>query len=63
MTRDELILYCREILIITQNKRIQKMFHARPENMDIVIEKISRKDINSFCSRMVERLGRFTKEK
>lgn len=59
MKRDELILYCKEILIATQSKRLQKLFYQRKENQDIVIEKITRDDINSFCNSMVKRLEKY----
>lgn len=59
MKRDELIQNCKEILIATQSKRLQKLFYQRKENQDIVIEKITRADINSFCDGMLKRLEKY----
>lgn len=59
MKRDELILQCKEILIATQSRRVQKLFYTRKENQDIVIERITRDDINSFCNRMLKKLDKY----
>lgn len=62
MTREELIKDCNEILIRTRNKKLQKLFYSRKENGDIVIDRVSKKDINSFSQRMLEKLKKYIED-
>lgn len=62
MKRDELIKDCSDILIRTQNKRLQELFYKRKENGDIVIDRVTKEDFNSFSQRMLEKLKKYIED-
>lgn len=62
MKREELVKDCNEILIRTRNKRLQKIFYSREANGDIVIDKVTNEDFNSFSQRMLEKLKKYIED-
>ena len=62
MKRDELIKDCSDILIRTQNKRLQELFYSRKENGDIVIDRVTKEDFNSFSQRILEKLKKYIED-
>ena len=62
MKRDELIKACSNILIRTQNKRLQELFYKRKENGDIVIDRVTKEDFNSFSQRMLEKFKKYIED-
>lgn len=62
MKREELIKDCNEILIRTRNKKLQKLFYSRKANGDIVIDRVTKEDFNSFSQRMLEKLKKYIED-
>ena len=59
MSKDEFIKSCNDILIHTQSKKLQRLFHNIPMNQDIVIDKLKRDDMKLFTQRMLTRFEKY----